>query len=118
MKIYIAGKITGDENYKAKFGKAEIELIRKGHTVFNPAKIPLNPQWTWEDYMSASEKMQKICDAVLFLSDWEDSKGARRERIHACAWGQKIFDSPYDIPDIVSSKRKYSPEKMTVRAKR
>lgn len=100
MKIYIAGKITGDEKYKSKFGNAEIALMKKGHTVFNPAKIPITKGWEWDDYMKASGKMQKICDAVLFLSDWEESKGARLERLHAIAWGQKIFDSISSVPNI------------------
>ena len=37
MKIYLAGKITGHENYKADFKKAELDLKLKGHKVLNPA---------------------------------------------------------------------------------
>lgn len=36
MKVYIAGKITGNENYKAEFAEAEKKLRTLGH-------IPLNP---------------------------------------------------------------------------
>lgn len=118
MKFYIAGKITGDENYRAKFGKAELALIRKGHKVFNPATIPENPSWEWEDYMKASGEMQKLCDAVLFLPDWEESKGAKRERIHACLLGQKIFDSVFSVPDNVPKMNVYSPEKMKIKENR
>ena len=37
MKIYIAGKITGDPNYREKFEKAEKFLAGQGHSVMNPA---------------------------------------------------------------------------------
>ena len=40
MKIYIAGKITGRENYKDEFKKAEERLTKQGHTVMNPAFLP------------------------------------------------------------------------------
>ena len=40
MKVYIAGKITGDPNYKGKFA-AEAEKIRAaGHIALNPAELP------------------------------------------------------------------------------
>ena len=35
-KIYIAGKITGDPNYKAKFEAAAEEYKKKGYIVLNP----------------------------------------------------------------------------------
>lgn len=37
MKIYIAGMITGDKNYKSKFKRAEKLLRSLGHSVMNPA---------------------------------------------------------------------------------
>ena len=39
MKIYIAGKITGDKNYKEKFDTVEKLLASKGHSVMNPAQL-------------------------------------------------------------------------------
>lgn len=39
-KIYIAGKITGDLNYKKKFAKAEKELKALGFAVMNLAILP------------------------------------------------------------------------------
>lgn len=32
MKVYIAGKITGDPGYRDKFAAAEIQLGWQGHT--------------------------------------------------------------------------------------
>lgn len=40
MKIYIAGKITGDKRYKAKFAAAAKNLQTAGHVVLNPATLP------------------------------------------------------------------------------
>ena len=40
MKIYIAGKITGDPGYRDKFAAVEIQLFWQGHTVLNPAELP------------------------------------------------------------------------------
>lgn len=37
MKIYIAGKITGDPYYKAKFARAAADIADAGHTPINPA---------------------------------------------------------------------------------
>ena len=33
LRVYIAGKITGDENYRQKFAKAEEVLHQMGHSV-------------------------------------------------------------------------------------
>lgn len=100
MKIYIAGKITGDPDYKKKFALAEGELLRKGHMAISPARIPENPKWSWADYMAKSRELQNIADATLFLPDWKESKGAKEEHIHALACAQKTFYSIDDIPDI------------------
>lgn len=41
MKIYIAGKITGDQGYQAKFRRAAAGLRMCGNIVLNPAELPL-----------------------------------------------------------------------------
>ena len=40
VKIYIAGKITGDRKYRAKFRNAAKNLETLGHVVLNPATLP------------------------------------------------------------------------------
>lgn len=42
MKIYIAGKITGDPYYKAKFARAAADIADAGHTPINPAMASNN----------------------------------------------------------------------------
>lgn len=81
MKIYISGAISSDPDYKAKFAAAEAALVGKGHLVMNPAILPQG--FTWEDYMTVALAMQSVCDATLFLPDWNESKGAKVEHFHA-----------------------------------
>ena len=91
MKIYIAGKISGDKNYKKKFAKTERILRKKGHSVMNPAQLIVYKDFTWFDYMMVSGAMQRRCEAVYFLPDWSQSKGATIELKRAIASEQKIF---------------------------
>ena len=84
MKIYIAGKITGDTGYRAKFGRVEERLKKEGHIVLNPATAPegLRPV----DYMRLCFAMMEAADVVLFMQDYQDSRGAMLE----WAWCQYV----------------------------
>lgn len=78
MKIYIAGKITGDLNYKEKFAAAERHLKETtGATVISPAVLPGTMKKA--DYMRIRLAMMDSADLVVFLPDWEDSPGASLE---------------------------------------
>ena len=77
MKIYIAGKITGEPNYKAKFKEAEYKLKDEGHIVLNPAELPEG--MAKEDYMRIRFAMIDVADKVCFLPGWYSSAGARLE---------------------------------------
>lgn len=98
MRIYIAGKITGDKNYKRKFAKAERALKKKVHSVMNPAWLKEYGEFGWIDYMGISGAMQQTCEAVYFLPGWEESKGANIEHRCAMQLGQKVFFSLGDLP--------------------
>lgn len=102
MKIYIAGKITGDKFYKRKFARAERTLKRKGHSVMSPAVLKDYPEFTWNDYMAITRAMQKRCSAILLLSDWKDSKGATEEYKYA----KKLHQAVYFSIDAVKSNKK------------
>ena len=88
MKIYIAGKITGLDNYKELFNKAEKEFLEKGYKVINPSILPEG--FEWAEYMGICYKMIDICNEIHFLNNWLDSKGAILEHMYAVENGKKI----------------------------
>lgn len=77
MKVYIAGKITGDSSYRKKFQQAQRELEAEGFIVLNPAELPegMHPS----DYMRICFAMMDCADVVAFLPDYSQSRGARLE---------------------------------------
>ena len=89
MKVYIAGPITGIPNYKAVFDSAEAHLASQGHTVINPSFLPVG--FEHDEYMSVCLPMVDICEAVVMLPGWEDSKGAKTERKYAITQGKMIL---------------------------
>lgn len=78
MKAYIAGKITGDPNYRRKFAIGQQALEYEGYTVLNPADLPegMRPA----DYMKICFAMIDVADVVAFLPNWYLSGGASLER--------------------------------------
>lgn len=90
MKIYIAGKITGDPYYNVKFARAAADITDAGHTPINPALQPEG--MSNADYMRISFAQLDSADAVAFLPDWEDSKGARIEHLLVEYTGKPTYD--------------------------
>ena len=86
--IYIAGKITGDYNYKDKFKKAEIYLRELGFSVFNPANFPFGLEY--ESYL-------KIC------KDFKDSEGAMIEIKHAERINKRIIYQDSEDREFIES---------------
>lgn len=83
-KVYIAGKITGDPNYREKFQRAENHFQAKGDIVLNPASLPEG--MSRADYMRICFAMMETADLVAFLPDYQDSLGARLEK----AWCEYV----------------------------
>ena len=81
-KIYIAGKITGDPEYKAKFEAAAEAYKKKGYTVLNPSWMPQGMRPA--DYMRICFAMIDTADVVVFLPDYLYSSGAMLEHQYAC----------------------------------
>lgn len=73
MKIYIAGKITGDPDYKAKFNRVRELIEAEGFTVLHSTGLPLG--LSPADYMRVCFAMMDSADVVVFLPDWRESRG-------------------------------------------
>jgi hypothetical protein len=93
MKVYIAGKITGEENSSViiKFNNAASMLKSEGHLPFTPSVLPDYPEVGHEDYMHICYAMIDVCDAIYMLKDWQTSAGAREELQYAAEWKKKIM---------------------------
>jgi len=77
MKIYIAGKITGDENFKGKFEVLKHYFETLGYAVLNPADLPEGMEPA--DYMRICLSMIDSADVIYFIKDYVDSKGSQIE---------------------------------------
>jgi hypothetical protein len=90
-KAYIAGKITGDPQYRTKFATAVRMLEAKGYAVMSPAIMP--DGFEYEDYMTICFAMLEACRGGIcfMLPDWKDSPGAQREHQRAQEMGMAII---------------------------
>lgn len=77
MKIYIAGKITGDPEYRRKFAYAAWQVEKLGHIALNPAELPEG--MAAADYMRICFAMIDTADELWYLADAAKSAGARVE---------------------------------------
>lgn len=87
MVVYIAGPITGVENYRKPFEEAKAHLTDQGHTVLSPIVHPEG--LTRGQYMRMCFAMIDSADAVYFLEGWEKSDGATIEHAY-CVYVKKI----------------------------
>jgi hypothetical protein len=87
--VYLAGKITGDLQYKQKFSAAYTYLKDQGYNVLNPAVLPEGMDY--EDAMKICLHMVEVCDAIALMPDWKESPGAKREKKHAEEIGMQIM---------------------------
>jgi hypothetical protein len=79
IKLYICGRITGDDNYRAKFLEAENTLCEAGFHPVNPATlVPANTDWNQAMKKAVGFMLQ--CDGVALLADWKNSRGAKIEK--------------------------------------
>lgn len=88
MKIYIAGAISNNPDYKQQFRKAERIMKAEGHTVLNPVK---NLGFSYRDYINMGLCELMHCDAIYMLEGWEKSQGAQLELLYARTVGLQAF---------------------------
>jgi len=92
MKIYVAGKISGDPGYKQKFAAASVALRKHwpDAVVINPAVLPEG--MSNSDAIAVCLPMLLRAGTVVFLPDWQRSNGAKIERAVAAYCGKTIVD--------------------------
>lgn len=88
MKVYIAGAITGDPEYKKKFKDAEKDLQLRGHDVVSPI---YHSGPTYKDYLIQGLAALSGCDAIYLLPDYTISPGAQLELRLATLLGIKVL---------------------------
>ena len=76
MIYYIAGRITGNPDYKEEFERAAREIARldPGAVILNPAVLPEG--LSNEGYMRICFAMLDVAETVVFLPGSEKSDGA------------------------------------------
>lgn len=87
-KVYVAGKISGNDNYKQEFSEAEGYLKNIGMTVLNPSIMPAG--FEQMEYLHICSAMIDVCDAVYFLPTWTQSLGSNYEMGYAKGKGKEI----------------------------
>lgn len=111
-KCYIAGRVTGDPNYRAKFKSAEATVKewwffdrhgvkiaqrsgRFGFQAVNPAEFTLFGRdlthYSWHVAMAVCLCRLLSCSYVFMLKDWKDSKGATVEHRAAKLLGKEVI---------------------------
>lgn len=88
MRMYIAGVITNDPDYRQKFKRAEKALRLKGYSVISPIyhKGPM-----YKDYIIQGLTALSKCDAIYLLPDYSASPGARLELHFAKLVGIRVL---------------------------
>ncbi len=82
MRVYIAGPMTGYEDFNAAAFNQEAErLTNEGHQVLNPAVLPGG--LTQPQYMDICFSMIRAAEVVHFLPGWRESEGAVAEYHYA-----------------------------------
>lgn len=95
-KVYLSGKINGlsEEQYRANFAQAAMDALAffpdEQVTFVNPAALPAIHN-SWADYLLRDLMLLKDCDAIVMLTNWPDSIGARTEHTFAEGLGIEIY---------------------------
>ncbi len=106
-KIYLSGKITGDDNYAKTFENKAAELTSRGALVFNPAVHP--NMFTHGQFMELDLLALSFCNSIYMMKNWRDSKGAKMEFEEAKVLGLPVeFEEPlYAISKTVDGRTLY-----------
>lgn len=79
--VYIAGKISGFNEWEEYFIKAENFIKSIGGFPLSPRILP--PHMSQQAYMDICFSLVRNCNIILFLNNWRDSLGAVAEHAYA-----------------------------------
>ena len=80
MKVYLSGAITSKPDYEADFDRASTKFPN----CFNPCTVKAD---SYEEYMRRDIAELLKCDAIYFVNDITNSRGAQLEKAVAAACG-------------------------------
>lgn len=94
--MYIAGPITGVTDFKARFERAKLEVVQLGYAPVSPCDIVKGFEDTgseeiWLACMKLDIPALLQCDGIYLLRGWENSRGARLEKLIADGLGLTIL---------------------------
>lgn len=91
MTVYIAGKITGDPGYRAKFKWVEAGLEGYGYTPISPAWLPAKG-FSYRGYLRMGQALLRECQAICLMPGWQESNGAVLEAEAAVKKGLMVME--------------------------
>lgn len=91
MKFYLAGKISGNPNYKRDFAEAKKVVAKMGQdcSILSPAILPEG--MSKADYMRICFAMVDSADCVILLPNASESEGAMLEKKYAKYIGKTVL---------------------------
>jgi hypothetical protein len=95
MKHYLAGPMTGYENFNIPAFKAAKETLeKKGFKIELPVDIESQKEgWLWGDYLAEDIRIIcNDCEGMILLPEWEGSRGAKLELAAALMQSLKFPD--------------------------
>lgn len=75
-KCYIAGKISGTNDYHERFATAAKEVIELGMIPVNPVTLLHNHDKRWSSYMREALTAMLECDCIYLQTEFLQSEGA------------------------------------------
>ena len=103
-RLYLSGGISGidRQEYLSRFSLSEKAAVKYGYQVFNPTKVwvckyiwlyglmelMIGVKWAYRLTLWYDLQLLKRCDLFTMVGDdWQQSRGARLERMKARQWG-------------------------------
>jgi hypothetical protein len=97
MRLYVAGPMTGYDNYNFdKFNTVTRELAWMGHEVYNPASSFNGAQdLPYDLYLRHAVQMVTMVNGLVLLKGWEQSRGALTEVHVALSCNMPFYEIRY-----------------------